>query len=279
MINAKIGVKFIASAIALFAVVGCAHRRPDPAPPIDYAIFDTLNLNVASITVVDDTARQRVPGNISYRASVPLMMRVREMVAHRLKAAGSSGSAKVTVVQASIQHAPVSTLIGHLSLRVDVSSPSSETAGYAVIKTNNNAYTGKIDADSPEALDNMAISMMRSMNSALEYQVRHVLNDWLVDASGMPLRRDVKQTSLSSNTDNAAAVTTIDAGSSASPGITVIKTQVGSETSNTAPARKKTDLPDAIFPLGDDDTTSSSDSEKRASPPPGNLHLPARHHN
>ncbi|MEE8657904.1 hypothetical protein CGLAMM_04730 [Acetobacteraceae bacterium EV16G] len=273
MKRVRIGVTFMASIMIFFTITGCGQRRPDPSPPIDYADFNTLNLNVASITVVDDSARQHVPGDISYRASIPLMMRIREMVAHRLNAAGSHGTAKITVVRDSIQHAPVSTLIGQLSLRIDVASPSSDTAGYAVIRTESTAYTGDIDAESPEALDNMGISMMRSMNSALEYQIRHVLGDWLVDASGMPLRHDVKQVSLNPGSGDDGASTAGDAAADATPGVTIVKAPEKSAAAQTPKGPKSVDVPDAVFPLGDD-SSSPAAAGTQLSPQPGTLHLP-----
>ncbi|XAO71222.1 MAG: hypothetical protein AAYR33_09710 [Acetobacteraceae bacterium] len=214
-----------------------------------------------------------MPGDISYRASVPLMMRIREMVAHRLNAAGSHGTAKITVVRDSIQHAPVSTLIGQLSLRIDVASPMSDTAGYAVIRTDSTAYMGDIDADSPEALDNMGISMMRSMNSALEYQIRHVLGDWLVDAGGTPLRRDVKQISLNPGTGDDGASAAGDAAANAPSGVTIVKAPEKSAAPQTPTAPKSVEMPDAVFPLGDDSSSPAS-AGTQLSPQPGTLHLP-----
>ncbi len=89
----------------------------------------------------------------------------------------------------------------------------------------------------------------------------------------MPLRRDVKQVSLNPGTGDDDASAAGDAAANAPPGVTIVKAPEKSAAPQTPTAPRSVEVPDAVFPLGDDSSSPAS-AGTQLSPQPGTLQLP-----
>nr|WP_321985626.1 hypothetical protein [uncultured Lichenicoccus sp.] len=184
------------------ALASCG-RSEDGAttfPPPDYSYLSKLRLNVGTLSVVDHVQDAGpVPGDIGQTAPVPPDQSLQRMAQDRLVAAGNSGSAVFTIDRASITEDPGGALDGRLAVHLDIVTANGGHAGYAEAHVSRQLVPGDPDASSGKRreLYDLNRQMMQDMNVELEYQVRHSLRDWLVDAGGAPLAGSVEQQSLS----------------------------------------------------------------------------------
>lgn len=292
-------------------LAGCAdQKQPTQFAPLRYDNLSQINLNVNTLTLVDNTVTRPVAGDIGYKSPTPPVQALRQMVQDRLAAKGgitSANSAQFVIDRASILHEPGGTLQGQIDVHLDILNPDgSKTAHTEAHATQSLHPDPTEDTESQANLYNVTKGMMDSINTELDTQVHRSLGKWLVDAGGMPVEGAIQAQPLTSDgspapaTTGAGAAATQEAlspvsaaktGQATSP-VTVPENApivapstdaaTSSATSSTeakpAAAPKVQDSePNAIFPAGeDDDSPSSSSSAKATSPKAGYLKLPSQ---
>ncbi|MDN7353184.1 hypothetical protein [Acetobacter senegalensis] len=306
----------LTAALVLPALLaGCAsEQQPTHFAPLRYDYLSQMNLNVSTLSVVDNTVTNPVPGDIGARAPTPPVQAVRQMVQDRLAAASNNGStAQFVIDRASILHNAGGTLNGQIDVHLDILNPGGTQAAHAEAHVSSTVHPdlSKGDADSPANLYEITQNMMQRMNVELEYQVRHSLSTWLVDAGGTPVGSAIQTQQLGKPGEStpatlaapAAAATTQAVSSPTTstaepasptteptnapittpkvevPNITTPKVDVpGTEApqNTTAPAASPSSSePDPVFPAGEgDDSTSSTAKPKTLSPKPSYLKVP-----
>ncbi len=292
-------------------LAGCAdQKQPTQFAPLRYDNLSQINLNVNTLTLVDNTVTRPVAGDIGYKSPTPPVQALRQMVQDRLAAKGgitSANSAQFVIDRASILHEPGGTLQGQIDVHLDILNPDgSKTAHTEAHATQSLHPDPTEDTESQANLYNVTKGVMDSINTELDTQVHRSLGKWLVDAGGMPVEGAIQAQPLTSDgspapaTTGAGAAATQEAlspvsaaktGQATSP-VTVPENApivapstdaaTSSATSSTeakpAAAPKVQDSePNAIFPAGeDDDSPSSSSSAKATSPKAGYLKLPSQ---
>ncbi|WP_231111125.1 hypothetical protein [Acetobacter pasteurianus] len=292
-------------------LAGCAdQKQPTQFAPLRYDNLSQINLNVNTLTLVDNTATHPVAGDIGYKSPTPPVQALRQMVQDRLAAKGgitSANSAQFVIDRASILHEPGGTLQGQIDVHLDILNPDgSKTAHTEAHATQSLHPDPTEDTESQANLYNVTKGMMDSINTELDTQVHRALGKWLVDAGGMPVDGAIQAQPLTSDgspapaTTGAGAAATQEAlspvsaaktGQATSP-VTVPEnapvvapstdaatpsTTSSTEAKPAATSKTQDSEPNAIFPAGeDDDSSSSSSSTKATSPKPGYLKLPSQ---
>ncbi|NHN89092.1 hypothetical protein GOB81_10670 [Acetobacter sp. LMG 1627] len=260
-------------------------------PPYQYSYLNQLHLNIATLQMADHATPGSVPGDESGQAPIPPDQALIQMAQQRLVAAGTTGSAVFTIDRASIVHEPGGMLAGRLDTHLDVLSSTGQQVGEAEAHVTREMKPdlSKGDADSKANLYELTRQMMQDMNVELEFQIRHNLKDWLVDAGGMPTAGAIQTESLdgssaktgasSAATSSAVSAATPATTSASSPAPEVANSATPSPSSGTtATSTSATSAePDAIFPGGvaGDTTDTSTTSTQKRSPASGYLKLPA----
>ncbi|MBV1837218.1 hypothetical protein KUA11_08350 [Acetobacter estunensis] len=288
----------VLSLAAVSALPGCSSDTTAVTsfPPYQYDYLSQLQLNVATMRVVNDATPGAVPGDEATDAPIPPAQALTQMAQDRLIAAGQSGSAVFTIDRASILHDAGGTLSGQMDTHLDITSATGQKVGVveAHVKRDMKPDLSKGDADSRANLYELTRQMMQDMNVELEYQIRNNLKDWLVDAGGRPTQDAIQSQSLDGTTPakpqaavppaDTAAVPAADAAptspSSADTGTKTTapaSTAAAPSTTSSTPATND-DEPDAIFPGGAPSSDTSSDtnatSTQKRSPATGYLKLP-----
>ncbi|MCE2575328.1 hypothetical protein [Komagataeibacter sp. FNDCR2] len=281
----------LAASLPLMALSACDHADSSPttsfAPP-RFSSQPPLNLNVASISVVDRGQPGVIPGDLSARAPFPPDQSLAQMAHDRLIAAGSGGQAVFTIDRASILHQPGGVLDGQLNVHLDVTSTDGRMTGYAVAQVTR-SYDPKTrhgNSDTPENLNTLTDMMLQDMSQELENQIRSHLGNWLVTSQPpgsvavQPLDAGAPAT-VTATTPAASQPTsgsmTIGGGPTDSPPTAPAQPAPATPA---APAAPRDEGPDAIFPTGypsDDATTPARPVKQQPqlrSPPPGSLTLP-----
>ncbi|WP_245191557.1 hypothetical protein [Acetobacter oryzifermentans] len=289
-------------------LAGCAdQKQPTQFAPLRYDNLSQINLNVNTLTLVDNTATHPVAGDIGYKSPTPPVQALRQMVQDRLAAKGgitSANSAQFVIDRASILHEPGGTLQGQIDVHLDILNPDgSKTAHTEAHATQSLHPDPTEDTESQANLYNVTKGMMDSINTELDTQVHRSLGKWLVDAGGMPVDGAIQAQPLTSGSDTgttdattgaAAGATSAGATQEALSPVSAAKTgqatspvtvpenapivapstdaTMPSSTSTTetkpAAATKVQDSePNAIFPAGEDDDSSSSSSSTKATSP------------
>ncbi|GBQ54729.1 hypothetical protein [Komagataeibacter swingsii] len=251
-----------------------------------YGDAQPLNLNVASISVVDRGQPGLVPGDLSGRAPNPPDQLLKQMAHDRLIAAGGGGEGVFTIDRASILHEPGGILDGQLNVHLDVTSADGRRTGYAVAQVTR-SYDPKRkhgNSDTPENLNTLTNMMLVDMSRELESQIRNNLGNWLVTGQGQVPSGIVAQPLDGTEEPQPAPATQAtpapDTGTMTIGGGPTDLPPAAPATPTPAPAVPKpaNEGPDAIFPTGypsdDGDGATPATTPQLRSPPPGNLTLP-----
>ncbi|GAB6966956.1 hypothetical protein JCM25156A_09930 [Komagataeibacter kakiaceti JCM 25156] len=282
----------LAASLPLMALSACDHADSRPttsfAPP-RFSSQPPLNLNVASISVVDRGQPGVIPGDLSARAPFPPDQSLAQMAHDRLIAAGSGGQAVFTIDRASILHQPGGVLDGQLNVHLDVTSADGRITGYAVAQVTR-SYDPKTrhgNSDTPENLNTLTDMMLQDMSQELENQIRTHLGNWLVappapgSVAAQPLDgapATVTATTPAADQPTSGSMTIGGGPTDTQP--TAAPTQPATTAPAAAPAAPRDEGPDAIFPTGypsDDAATPTRPVKQQPqlrSPPPGSLTLP-----
>ncbi|RFD21279.1 hypothetical protein DY926_01930 [Komagataeibacter melaceti] len=290
----------LAASLPFMALSACDHADSKPAvtfAPPQFSNQPPLNLNVASISVVDRGQPGTIPGDLSARAPFPPDQSLAQMAHDRLIAAGSGGKGVFTIDRASILHQPGGVLDGQLNVHLDVTSADGRVTGYAVAQVTR-SYDPKTrhgNSDTPENLNALTDMMLQDMSRELENQIRNNLGNWLVTP---PAAGSVAAQPLDGTPASGPATVTATTPAASQPGngsMTIGGGPTDSQPASapapatTTPAPKAAapavdDGPDAIFPTGypsddtDSTTTHTAKQPQLRSPPPGNLTLPGATH-
>lgn len=241
-----------------------------------YGDTPPLNLNIASLSIVDRGQPGLVPGDLSGRAPSPPDELLKQLAHDRLLTAGSGGEGVFTIDRASILHEPGGILDGQLNVHLDVTSADGRRTGYAVAQVTRSYDPKKKhgNSDTPQNLNALTNMMLQDMNQELENQIRTNLGNWLVtpQAPGSVAAQPLD------GSDSAPAASTGDT-MTIGGGPTTDHPETAATPAPQKPARPKMadQGPDAIFPTGypsDDADSATPATPQLRSPLPGNLTLP-----
>lgn len=267
------------------ALIGCAEQKqPTEFAPLNYDYLGQIHLNVATLDVVDNSVTNPEPGDIGYKSPSPPDHTLRQMASDRLVAVGNTAAATTAhfvIDRAFIIHQPGGTLDGQMDIHLDLLNPEGKRVATASAQATQTLHPDPSqEVESPANLYEITKDMMQTINVEFEYQIRHSLNKWLVDAGGTPMNNAIQTQSLTGAPDAPTTTTaTPDANSlTATPGTTAdanpspTGTEAPSSTS-AAPAAQDSE-PNAIFPAGMDEGTAQAPA-KTLSPKAGFLALPS----
>lgn len=178
----------------LAPLLAACSSSPPPAQtafrPFDFGYLPVLDLNVATVQIVDQFVPSGVPPDVTNAAPISPIEALRLMAQQRLRAAGSAGRAEFDINNAGLVR-DGDTVSGTLSVTLNVYTSSAVRAGFAqATVTRQIAGYGE---DLRGALYALTRQLMQAMNVEFEYQVRRSLGDWLLP-SEMP--RPVSQAPL-----------------------------------------------------------------------------------
>jgi hypothetical protein len=176
----------LAAALALaglpLALSGCAAPAPPESfPPLTFGYLTKLKLDVANIEVDNNWTPQPVTNgeHVENEAPEAPVEALRRMVQDRLIPGGNSGTAAVSIDDASLTRI-ADRFEASFALHMDIHNGDGTRSGYAEAKV---ARTRTISDYSPTAvrrtLYELVKATMDDMNVEFEYQIRHSLNDWL----------------------------------------------------------------------------------------------------
>ncbi|MCP1241928.1 hypothetical protein GOB86_04875 [Acetobacter lambici] len=291
----------LASLILPAALAGCADQpQQTKFAPLSYDYLGQIHLNVATLDVVDNSVTNPEPGDIGYRSPSPPDHTLRQMAADRLMATGNTAAATTAhfvIDRAFILHQPGGTLDGQMDIHLDILNTEGKRVASASAQATQTLHPDPSqDVESPANLYEITKDMMQTINVEFEYQIRHSLNKWLVDAGGTPMNNAIQTQSLTGAPDAPPVAGTPSETSGLTelqPGITVPSTtpatsagaaqppastdtpsSIPQPAATPAPATAATQEsePNAIFPAGMDDTPAQA---KTLSPKAGFLTLPS----
>lgn len=295
MLFPRMRLSHLAMALVLpAALVGCAdQKQPTEFAPLNYEYLGQIHLNVATLDIVDNSVTNPEPGDIGNRSPSPPDHALRQMASDRLIATGNAAAATTAhfvIDRAFILHQPGGTLDGQMDIHLDLLNPEGKRVATASAQATQTLHPDPSqDVESPANLYEITKDMMQTINVEFEYQVRHSLSKWLVDAGGTPMNNAIQTQSLTGAPDaQPPAATTPDANSltDTSTGATIPEpTAASTSTASTsasaagngtlpAPVPAQESEPNAIFPAGMDDTATQAPA-KSLSPKAGFLSLPA----
>ncbi|MCI1242761.1 MAG: hypothetical protein LKI99_02600 [Acetobacter fabarum] len=298
----------VAAFVLPAALAGCADQpQPTRFAPLSYDYLGQIHLNVATLDVVDNSVANPEPGDIGYKSPSPPDHTLRQMAADRLIATGNAAAASTAhfvIDRAFILHQPGGTLDGQMDIHLDILNPEGRRVATASAQATQTLHPDPSqDVESPANLYEITKDMMQTINVEFEYQIRHSLNKWLVDAGGTPMNNAIQTQPLTGAPDATAPAPSAAAASTPatdtmsdtkrltelpSAGTTPANVSVDSASTDTAssaaqsstpaPAQAQAQAapqesePSAIFPAGTDDTPAPA---KTLSPKAGFLTLPA----
>lgn len=280
-------------ALALPAFLAGCSSTPQPTTfaPLRYNYLSQINLNASRLEITDNTTTNPVEGDVGNRAPTPPAQALREMAQDRLAATSNNGStAQFVIDRASILHETGGSLSGQMDVHLNILNPGGTQAAHAEAHVTRmlRPDPAKGDVDSQTNLYDITRDMMQNMNVELEFQIRHALRSWLVDAGGTPVGAAIQTQQLGaageaptgnttveapqSPTNPANAPTAIDTPKVDVPALSPPQVTVGATPTQTPAASSE---PDAIFPAGEGgDDSSNSNKPKVLSPKAGFLKLP-----
>ncbi|MFT9418558.1 hypothetical protein [Acetobacter sp.] len=305
----------VAAFVLPAALAGCADQpQPTRFAPLSYDYLGQIHLNVATLDVVDNSVANPEPGDIGYKSPSPPDHTLRQMAADRLIATGNAtatSTAHFVIDRAFILHQPGGTLDGQMDIHLDILNPEGRRVATASAQATQTLHPDPSQTvESPANLYEITKDMMQTINVEFEYQIRHSLNKWLVDAGGTPMNNAIQTQPLTGAPDatppaapspealspavpSPAAGTMSDTRSltelpstgatSANAGVDTASTGTSSSAAvptmpaptpapAAAPAAPQESEPSVIFPAGVEDTPAPA---KALSPKAGFLTLPA----
>ena len=168
---------------APFLLAGCSSDEgvPQIFPPLRYTYLAPISLNVSSIKTVVAYAPSQDGTNLDAESPEPPIQAVQQMLQDRLTAAGSNGTATVTINTASLNRVN-DTVVGNVSVQVAVTSADGRRAGYTEASvTRTRTLPDDTSYDAMRAfLYTMTSDLVNAENVELEYQIRQHLAGWLV---------------------------------------------------------------------------------------------------
>ena len=194
------------AALALAAVsvplllVGCAEQSaPQFFPPLTFGYLTKIRLDVADIEVSNAWTPGPVANgeHVEDQSPVQPVDALRRMVQDRLVPAGATGSATVTIDDASLVR-QTDRFEATFAVHMDIHNADGTRSGYAEAKVaRTRTITDYTPAAIHQALYDLVKATMDDMNIEFEYQIRHSLKDWLQTASPVaPLPPPVEQQPL-----------------------------------------------------------------------------------
>ncbi|MBO1323736.1 hypothetical protein K2X14_01030 [Acetobacter sp. TBRC 12305] len=289
---------------------GCADDdQPKQFAPLRYDYLNQINLNVSSLSISDKTVAQPVEGDIGYKAPTPPVVAVRQMAEDRLAAKGTVGvatKARFVIEQASILHEPGGTLAGKVAVHLDIINPGGQRIAFAGAQATQTLHPDPSgNVESAANLYELTKDMMQTLNVEFEYEMRHSLSKWLVDAGGAPVGDAIQAQPLAGPGETTDQPGNVTGGAGNVPPVNgqapalappldnsptvpanAPDTTVNSPAPAVAPAPASTPAPSAqdsepnpVFPAGEDSSTPATSSKpvtKGVSPKAGFLKLPGQ---
>lgn len=281
----------VASLVLPVALAGCAEQKqPTSFAPLTYDYLGQIHLNVATLDVVDNSVTKPEPGDIGYKSPSPPDHTLRQMAADRLIATGNTSAATTAhfvIDRAFILHQPGGTLDGQMDIHLDILNPEGKRVASASAQATQTLHPDPSqDVESPANLYEITKDMMQTINVEFEYQIRHSLNKWLVDAGGTPLNNAIQTQSLTGapdapaptattpDTDGLTGTTPAASTNTDTPSTTAASANTSTASTTPTPTSAQDSEPSAIFPAGVDDGSTQA-TAKTLSPKAGFLKLPS----
>ena len=186
------------AAMALLGVMlgGCASQVPVKPPSVSFADRAPINLDVAVIDVVDQYHPPMAKPNVEHLAPNSPGQAVRRWAKERLRAVGSSGSAQVIVLDASIVESQLAReqgitsyftaqqsqrYDGRVEVKIVCQSPTTGLTGYAqAMASRSSTVPEDISlAGREETWDKLVRGMMEDLDNRLSQAVRDGLGPML----------------------------------------------------------------------------------------------------
>ena len=177
--------------LALLFVASCSNgvERAEPLPQLTFAQYGPIQLDVATVEVIDV---YRAPGggaNVEHLFPTPPQAAVRRWVADRIRPVGRDGVLRVVIMDAKVVEEslkpsgscftkePAERYTGRLEVLLEADSPGRRTTGNAVVVVDR-SITVLEDislAERSRAWFKMTEAMMADFNKAMEGQIRQHL--------------------------------------------------------------------------------------------------------
>ncbi len=180
----------VLAALVVPALVAACGEDAPPAQyePLTWNKWVRLRLKVASIDIDDSWTPVSAGRDVGFLAPTPPVEALHRMAQDRLSAAGSSGVARFSIVDASIVRARGS-YDGTFVVRLAIQGTDHAQQAYAEARVSRRrSIRDDSDAGVRAELYAMVKQMMTDMNVEFEYQIRHSLGNYLLftDAKAPP---------------------------------------------------------------------------------------------
>ncbi|MDV7341601.1 hypothetical protein RYZ26_18500 [Terasakiella sp. A23] len=186
--------RLIAGLLVVVGLGACTPNNPPVQilPELSYVHLEPLMLDVAVIDVIDKSKATTEGKNVAYRFPTSPEKAIRNWVNDRLVAAGTSGSAQVTILEATAIETELEKKTGVTGLftndqseryttaanvRIDVYDQNGNNVAYSAAQTNRNTSLAE-DAsllDREKAWFDLVEKMMLDFNSAMETNIKNHL--------------------------------------------------------------------------------------------------------
>ncbi|MBW4025072.1 MAG: hypothetical protein HIU92_18410 [Proteobacteria bacterium] len=168
---------------APFLLAGCSSDQgvPQNFPPLRYTYLAPISLNVGSIQTRIAYSPSQDGSSLDAMSPEAPLQAVEQMIQDRLVAAGSGGTATVTINSASINRVG-DTAVGNISLDLQVTSPDGRRTGYtsASVTRTRTLPDDTSDTAMRAFLYDMTSELVSAENVELEYQMRRHLGSWML---------------------------------------------------------------------------------------------------
>ena len=184
-----------ALAMVGLALGGCASQVPVKPPAVSFGDHSPIALDVAVIDIVEQYRPPMAKPNVEHIAPNPPGQAVRRWAAERLRAAGSSGSAQVIIMDASIVESQLAReqgitaffttqqsqrYDGRVEVKIVCRSPSGQTGYAQAMASRSSTVPEDISlAGREETWDKLVRGMMEDLDNRLTHAVQDGLGPML----------------------------------------------------------------------------------------------------
>lgn len=180
----------VLAALAVPALLAACGSEAPPAhyEPLAWSYLPRLRLKVASIDIDDSWTPVSAGRDVGFLAPTPPVEALHRMAQDRLSAVGSQGTARFSIVDASVVQARGS-YVGTFVVRLAILGADRAQQAYAEARVSRTrSIRDDSDAGVRAELYALVKQMMTDMNVEFEYQIRHSLKSYLLftDAKAPP---------------------------------------------------------------------------------------------
>ena len=178
----------------ILAACGSDEEPPGTFPPLRYDYLPPIGLNVAAIDIRQQFVPSGARPDVTGQDPVTPIAALRAMAEDRLKALGTSQRATFAILDGTLTRSG-DAIDGSMLVALTIYGDDGRLLGEARAQVNRHR-TGDIDS-LHRTLYDFTKAMMDSMNVEFEYQVRHTLKAFIIEAAAP--EAPVQQTPLNGN--------------------------------------------------------------------------------